>query len=205
MVSLYIWLSIYTNNEILCIIWKFDLSSHGVLGRIYALSIEVLYNCIRRFEHFIAHKWFSTFLIMYVRNFENSDGSSSYCKISGLLFSYGEKSKSPTFVIHFAQTITKRISAFSVQSVKLYIMTSQAIRQELFPLDFSTDFRDYLTCIFIWAKNSPKVQKNKYWSFLTVQIYGNGDINLMIWRRRQKGFAIVKGFQKWQRIALCNN
>ena len=42
MVSLYIWLSIYTNNEILCIIWKFDLSSQGVLGRIYALSIEVL-------------------------------------------------------------------------------------------------------------------------------------------------------------------
>ena len=42
MVSLYIWLSIYTNNEILCIIRKFDLSSRGVLGRIYALSIEVL-------------------------------------------------------------------------------------------------------------------------------------------------------------------
>ena len=42
MVSLYIWLSIYTNNEILCIIWKFDLSSRGVLGKIYALSIEVI-------------------------------------------------------------------------------------------------------------------------------------------------------------------
>ena len=42
MVSIYIWLSIYTNNAILCIIWKFDLSSRGVLGRIYALSIEVL-------------------------------------------------------------------------------------------------------------------------------------------------------------------
>ena len=42
MISLYIWLSIYTNNEILCINWKFDLSSRGVLGRIYALSIEVL-------------------------------------------------------------------------------------------------------------------------------------------------------------------
>ena len=42
MVSWYIWLSIYTNNEILGIIWKFDLSSRGVLGRIYALSIEVL-------------------------------------------------------------------------------------------------------------------------------------------------------------------
>ena len=42
MVSVYIWLSIYTNNAILCIIWKFDLSSRGVLGRIYALSIEVL-------------------------------------------------------------------------------------------------------------------------------------------------------------------
>ena len=42
MVSLYIVLSIYTNNEILCIIWKFDRSSRGVLGRIYALSIEVL-------------------------------------------------------------------------------------------------------------------------------------------------------------------
>ena len=42
MVSLYIWLSIYTNNEIICIIWKFDLRSRGVLGRIYALSIEVL-------------------------------------------------------------------------------------------------------------------------------------------------------------------
>ena len=45
MVSLYIWLSIYTNNEILYIIWKFDLSSWGVLGRIYALSIEVLWKC----------------------------------------------------------------------------------------------------------------------------------------------------------------
>ena len=42
MESLYIWLSIYTNNEIICIIWKFDLRSRGVLGRIYALSIEVL-------------------------------------------------------------------------------------------------------------------------------------------------------------------
>ena len=42
MVRLYIWLLIYTNNEILCIIWKFDLSSWGILGRIYALSIEVL-------------------------------------------------------------------------------------------------------------------------------------------------------------------
>ena len=42
MVSLYIWLSIYTNNETLRIIWKFDLSSRGGLGRIYALSIEVL-------------------------------------------------------------------------------------------------------------------------------------------------------------------
>ena len=30
MVSLYIWLSIYTNNEILCIIWTFDLSSRVV-------------------------------------------------------------------------------------------------------------------------------------------------------------------------------
>ena len=44
MVSLYTWLWIYTNNEILCIIWKFDFSSRGVLGRIYALSIEVLYT-----------------------------------------------------------------------------------------------------------------------------------------------------------------
>ena len=42
MLSLYIWLSIYTNNETLRIIWKFDLSPRGVLGRIYALSIEVL-------------------------------------------------------------------------------------------------------------------------------------------------------------------
>ena len=42
MISVYIWLSIYTNNAILCIIWKFDLSSRVVLGRIYALSIEVL-------------------------------------------------------------------------------------------------------------------------------------------------------------------
>ena len=42
MVSLYIWLSLYTNNKTLRIIWKFDLSSRGVLGRIYALSIEVL-------------------------------------------------------------------------------------------------------------------------------------------------------------------
>ena len=42
MVSLYIWLSIYTYNETLRIIWKFDFSSRGGLGRIYALSIEVL-------------------------------------------------------------------------------------------------------------------------------------------------------------------
>ena len=42
MVSLYIWLPICTNNETLRIIWKFDLSPRGVLGRIYALSIEVL-------------------------------------------------------------------------------------------------------------------------------------------------------------------
>ena len=42
MVSVHIWFSIYTNNAILCIIWKFDLSSRGVLGRIYALGIEVL-------------------------------------------------------------------------------------------------------------------------------------------------------------------
>ena len=40
MVSLYIWLLIYTNNETLT--WKFDLSSWEILGRIYALSIEVL-------------------------------------------------------------------------------------------------------------------------------------------------------------------
>ena len=47
MVSLYTLLSIYTNNEILCIIWIFDLSSRGVLGKIYALSIEVLtLNCL---------------------------------------------------------------------------------------------------------------------------------------------------------------
>ena len=38
MVSLYILLLIYTNNETLCIIWKFDFSPRGVLGRIYALS-----------------------------------------------------------------------------------------------------------------------------------------------------------------------
>ena len=44
MVSVHIWLSIYTNNAILCIIWKFDLSSRDVLGRIYALSIEVLFG-----------------------------------------------------------------------------------------------------------------------------------------------------------------
>ena len=42
MVTWYIWLSIYTNNETLCIIWNLDLSSRGFLGRIYALSIEVL-------------------------------------------------------------------------------------------------------------------------------------------------------------------
>ena len=42
MVTWYIWLSIYTNNETLCIIWNFYLSSRGVLGRIYALNIEVL-------------------------------------------------------------------------------------------------------------------------------------------------------------------
>ena len=41
MVSLYIWLSIFTNNETLLIILKFDLSSSKVLGRIYALSIAV--------------------------------------------------------------------------------------------------------------------------------------------------------------------
>ena len=43
MVSLYICLSIFTNKETLRIIWKFDLSPRAVLGRIYALSIEVLY------------------------------------------------------------------------------------------------------------------------------------------------------------------
>ena len=42
MVCLYIWLSKYTNNETLSIIWKFDLSPQGVLGRIYSLCIEVL-------------------------------------------------------------------------------------------------------------------------------------------------------------------
>ena len=41
MVSLYIWLSIYTNIETLRIIWKFDLRSQGALGRIYPLNIEV--------------------------------------------------------------------------------------------------------------------------------------------------------------------
>ena len=51
MVSLYIWLSIYTNNEILCIIWKFDFSSRGVLGRIYALSIEVLQTLVCLFQN----------------------------------------------------------------------------------------------------------------------------------------------------------
>ena len=52
MESLYIWLSIYTNNEIICIIWKFDLRSRGFLGRIYALSIEVLLKAILyRFEY----------------------------------------------------------------------------------------------------------------------------------------------------------
>ena len=30
---------IYTNNESLRIIWKFNLNSRGVLGRIYAFSI----------------------------------------------------------------------------------------------------------------------------------------------------------------------
>ena len=44
MVSLYIWLLIYTNTETLRIIWKFDLSPRGVLGGIYALSIEVLHR-----------------------------------------------------------------------------------------------------------------------------------------------------------------
>ena len=42
MVTWYIWLAIYTKNETLSIIWNFDLTSRGVLGRIYALSIEVL-------------------------------------------------------------------------------------------------------------------------------------------------------------------
>ena len=42
MESLYIWLSIFINNETLRIIWKFDLSLRGVLGRIYALIMEVL-------------------------------------------------------------------------------------------------------------------------------------------------------------------
>ena len=32
----------YTNLNTLRIIWKFDLNSLGVLGRIYALIIEVL-------------------------------------------------------------------------------------------------------------------------------------------------------------------
>ena len=42
MVSICIWLSIYTNNEILRIIRKFDLSSREVLLRINALNVEVL-------------------------------------------------------------------------------------------------------------------------------------------------------------------
>ena len=42
MVNLTVWLLTYTNNETLHIIWKFDLSPWGVLGRIYTLSIEVL-------------------------------------------------------------------------------------------------------------------------------------------------------------------
>ena len=43
MVSFYIWLSIFTNNETLLVILKFDLTSRRV-GRIYALSIEVLHH-----------------------------------------------------------------------------------------------------------------------------------------------------------------
>ena len=66
MVSVYIWLSIYANNAILCIIWKFDLSSRGVLGRIYALSIEVLrakwggrYGC-RSYTSVISYEIYET-------------------------------------------------------------------------------------------------------------------------------------------------
>ena len=43
-VSLNILPSKYTYNKILCTFWKFDLSSRGVLRRIYTLSIEVLQN-----------------------------------------------------------------------------------------------------------------------------------------------------------------
>ena len=59
-VSLYIWLSIYTNNEILCIIWKIDLSSRGVLGRIYASSIEVLALVKSTYTNWVqGHDWHS--------------------------------------------------------------------------------------------------------------------------------------------------
>ena len=50
-------------------------------------------------------------------------------------------SKSATFFIHFAQTITKRSSAFSVQSVQLYIMTSQLpYLASVVPLGFFNGF-----------------------------------------------------------------
>ena len=58
MVSVHIWRSIYTNNAILCIIWKFDLSSRGVLGRIYALSIEVLCELV----FMASHDYFTHFI-----------------------------------------------------------------------------------------------------------------------------------------------
>ena len=44
MVSLYIWLWIHSNNKTLRIVCKCDLIPRGELGRIYALSIEVLWK-----------------------------------------------------------------------------------------------------------------------------------------------------------------
>ena len=46
-------------------------------------------------------------------------------KISFLSFSYEKKSRSATFSVQFAKKISKRSSAFSVQSVQLCPMTSQ--------------------------------------------------------------------------------
>ena len=65
MVSLYIWLSIYTNKEILRIIWKFDLSSRGVLGRIYALSIEVLLLLCDDFPYINDSAVYILFLVLW--------------------------------------------------------------------------------------------------------------------------------------------
>ena len=124
-----------------------------------------IYNCIWRFGHFIVQKLFSTFLIMSVRSFEYFDDSSSYwySKVSGLSFSYGEVEITNIFNPFCLNNYQKEaVRLVYSQSNCILWRHSCLIRQELFPLDFSTDFRDCLTWFFfIWAKYSPKVQKKK--------------------------------------------